>query len=176
MAVTVGIGGSGSGSGKTALACLLLERLRGWGAVKYSPSGLYSLVTDDPVELRQNGKDTARFLEAGAGAALLVLSTPADIGDVLGMALYRLSGMEGVIVEGNGAIEVLKPDIVIFTMGGKEMKKSAHRVLEMADVLIAGHEAGLQAVSSGAARFQAGDIEGYTGHVLRLIDEKKDKR
>lgn len=143
MPITIGIGGSGSGSGKTAFACLLLERLKGWGAIKYTPEAVYSSVIDDPEILGEKGKDTEMFIRAGAAEVLWVRSAPEDLEETLGIALGRLSHLKGIVVEGNSAIEVLKPDIVIFLDRGEkdekdkeELKGSARRAFDAADIVI----------------------------------------
>jgi molybdopterin-guanine dinucleotide biosynthesis protein len=136
----IGVGGSHSGSGKTTLACRLLERLGNWGAIKYTPTQIYSSVTEDPESqeaLEKSDKDTSLMLRAGAAGALWVQSTPEDINETLQVALDRLSELDGIVVEGNSAIEVLKPDIVIFITGESgKFKQSARVALKMADVVI----------------------------------------
>ncbi|MDH5767928.1 MAG: hypothetical protein OEZ31_03100, partial [Nitrospirota bacterium] len=62
----IGIGGAHSGAGKTAYASLILKRLKGWGAIKYTKTSLYSSITDDVKILSEKGKDTKRLLDSGA--------------------------------------------------------------------------------------------------------------
>ncbi|MDO8746684.1 MAG: hypothetical protein Q7J70_03355, partial [Thermodesulfovibrionales bacterium] len=58
--------------------------------------------------------------------------------EVLPIAVDRLTNLRGIIVEGNSAIEFLKPDIVIFVSGrhGGSLKRSAERVLGTADIIL----------------------------------------
>lgn len=136
----IGIGGAHSNSGKTTLACSILEgldELRGWGAIKFTLTELYSAVVDAPETLGEKGKDTARLLSAGAANVVWVQSTPEDLPETLGIAMERLSGLPGIVVEGNSAIEVLKPDIVIFTTTEPgRMKRSSLDILRMADLVV----------------------------------------
>jgi molybdopterin-guanine dinucleotide biosynthesis protein len=129
--VTIGIGGAYSGSGKTHVASCLLEILRGWGAIKYTRTSLYSSITDDPAVLSEKGKDTQRFLDAGAAKVIWVQSPPAELAIVLPMALDMLSSLQGVLIEGNSAVNVLQPDIIIFMCGedSQQFKDSAYKIL-----------------------------------------------
>jgi molybdopterin-guanine dinucleotide biosynthesis protein len=136
MPILIGIGGAGSGAGKTALGELLIKELPHWGLIKEAHDGIYTSVIDDEDVLREEGKDTARYLSSGAEKALLVRSPGGpDLEEALHLATARLSDLDGIIIEGNSAIELLKPDIVIF-ISGKYIKNSAFRVLEMAQVVL----------------------------------------
>lgn len=153
----IGIGGSHSGAGKTAVAETLLKHFneehsafgirhsaknselsRGWGAIKYTKTAFYASIIDNLETLTQESKDTARLINAGAEKALWVQSPSEDLKEVLPMAVDRLSHLRGIIVEGNSAIEFLKPDIIIFVSGrhGSALKRSAERVLETADIIL----------------------------------------
>ena len=136
--VIIGIGGAHSNAGKTTCASLLLENLDGWGAIKYSKTDLYSSITDDPDILGEDNKDTKRFLDAGALRVLWVKSPVNELKDVLPMAVERLSALSGIIVEGNSAIEFLRPDIIIFIFGRQpeRLKKGAKDILSKADAVV----------------------------------------
>jgi molybdopterin-guanine dinucleotide biosynthesis protein len=174
MAFVVGIGGSGSGSGKTTLACQLLRSLRGWGAIKCTPTLLYSSVTDDPETLSRRDKDTGKYLEAGASEVLWVQSTREDLGETLRIAVDRLSHLEGIVLEGNSAIEVLRPDVVIFiSVNGPETeKKSARTVLRSAEVVIF-ETVPPAGIPEKAMAFHKDDREGYIKYIKGMIDERK---
>lgn len=170
----IGIGGGESGSGKTTVACRLLESLKGWGALKCTPVQLYSSVIDDPVILRQKGKDTERFLRAGAEDVLWVQSPAESLTETLGIAVGRLSHLKGIIVEGNSAIEVLRADIVIFISGGPDkLKKSALNILSRADLVIFDREPP-EGTPAGAEKFHQDDIQGYVNCITGIIDGRKD--
>ncbi|HSB52236.1 MAG TPA: hypothetical protein VLD40_06220 [Dissulfurispiraceae bacterium] len=164
--ITIGIGGSESNTGKTTVASALLrlltntspERLSGqgdnapavsllcklkrWGAVKYTRTVLYTSIVVDAAVLKRKGKDTRRLLDAGAEQVLWVQAPPSDLGDVLPMAVDKLSYLDGIIIEGNSAVEFLKPDIVIFLLGSSgTMKPSATHVLGRADIVVVSDEA-----------------------------------
>lgn len=174
MAFIIGIGGSGSGSGKTTVACHLLNRLKGWAAIKCTPTLLYSSVTDDPETLGQKDKDTGKYLEAGASEVLWVQSTRDDLRETLKIAVDRLSHLEGIIVEGNSAIEVLRPDVVIFisVSGPEAEKKSARTVLESAEVVIF-ETVPPAGIPERAKIFQKDDREGYINYVTGIVSKRK---
>ncbi len=154
----VGVGGAHSGIGKTETAAALLKHLtdsnelktkeesgdsllvthKRWGAIKYTRTEFYSSIIDDSSILTEEDKDTARLLEAGADEVLWVQAPPQELKEVLPVALEKLSDLDGIIVEGNSAIEFLKPDIVIFLVDGdrERFKLSAESILESADIII----------------------------------------
>ena len=151
---TIGIAGAHSKAGKTTLAVALLKHLtsgsnlffnigdpprrKRWGAIKYTKTAFYSSIVDDKAIISQKDKDTKRFLDAGAGNVLWVQSPPEGLKEVLPIAISRLSHLDGIIIEGNSAIEFLRPDIVIFLLGAsiKKIKSSAQTMLSQADIII----------------------------------------
>lgn len=188
----IGIGGAGSGSGKTHVACELIRALTESpgastvGALKYTPDNLYTSITDDPGVIGQEGKDTARMSEAGAAEVLLVRSSTQDKQEAMDAAMGRLSAHDVIVVEGNGAIEVLRPDIVVFVTGlpdgevdekvGDEVaggsvslaKPSARGVFKMADVVIYGGGQ-LGHPAQKAKTFRGDESGAYTAHILSLL-------
>lgn len=144
--IIIGVAGAHSGSGKTTYASLFLKELKGWGAIKYTRTAIYSSITNDIETLSIKDKDTKMFLDAGAEKVLWVQSPVPEIKDLLSMAIERLCGLKGILVEGNSAIEFLKPDIIIFIFGKdpKRIKESSRRVLEMAGVVVFDEKPGTQ--------------------------------
>lgn len=174
--VIIGIGGAHSGAGKTTYASLILNRLKGWGAIKYTKTSLYCSLVEDIKVLSEKGKDTKRLLDAGAGKVLWVQSSFSELEEVLPMAVEMLSHLKGVLVEGNSAIEILEPDIVIFVSGieGK-IKKGAEKILKMADVVIF-EKKPPQGIPKNAKRFRRDDVEGVIDFIMGLIKECEDNR
>jgi len=135
--VIVGIGGGYSGAGKTSVVSLILRSFKGWGAIKYTKTSLYSSIVDDLAVISEEGKDTRKFIDAGAEKVLWVKSPYSELSEVLPVAIGMLSHLEGIVMEGNSAIEIVKPDIVIFACGtGEGMKDGAKKILRMADIVI----------------------------------------
>jgi hypothetical protein len=92
------------------------------------------------------------------------------------MAADMLSHLQGVLVEGNSAIEVLKPDIVIFVSGDTaKFKKSADRILQMADILL--FDSKLPAsVPEQTVVFSRNDIDLCVNFVLEIIKKQRNQR
>jgi LAO/AO transport system kinase len=67
-----------------------------------------------------------------------VQSPAEELHEVLPMAIDRLSQLDCIIIEGNSAIEFLKPDVVIFLLGAtaKRIKPSARAVFKHADIIV----------------------------------------
>jgi len=172
----IGIGGAYSGAGKTTVACQIIRALVGDGlsvaAIKCEPDSLYASVTDDPVVINEPGKDTALMKEAGASEVLWIRAPRNEMHEPLGMAMDRLSSHECVIVEGNSAIEVLKPRIVLFVKGVKgdalPEKESARRVLDLSDILINGGQT-LPEEPGDLKKYSRDEAGAYTAHVLSLV-------
>ncbi len=133
------IGGAHSGCGKTTVAEILLRNLEGdWGAIKYTKTAFYSSVTEVTEENDLPGKDTARLRASGAKRVIWVQSPEDQVQEPLQIALNLLSECQGVVVEGNSAIEFLNPDIVIFVFGEDKdrIKPSAERIIPRADIVV----------------------------------------
>ena len=168
----IGIGGGHSGAGKTFIACKILERLKGWGAIKYTNTPLYSSITDNSNILSEEGKDTKRFLDSGAEKVLWVQATSPESEETLLMAAEMLSHLQGIVVEGNSAIEALSPDIVIFVSGDiAKFKKSADRILQRADILLFESKFPLS-VPEHTVEFSKNDIDLCVNFVLGIIKKQ----
>lgn len=135
--VLLGIGGGHSGVGKTTVACKILQKLSGLGAIKYSKTSFYGSITEDIKILSEKGKDTRRFLDSGAEKVLWVRAPFYELPEILPIAVEMLSPLKGIVIEGNSAIEVLTPDITVFVSGPEgKMKAGAEKILRLADVVV----------------------------------------
>jgi LAO/AO transport system kinase len=170
----IGIGGAHSKVGKTTIACQILRRLNGWGAIKYTKTSFYSSIVDNPETLQQENKDTSRLMNAGAQDVLWVQSPSEDIQEVLQIAIDRLSHVRGIIVEGNSAIESLKPEIVIFVSGNGEIKRGAEKILSMANIVIFDKEFPKDTPPT-AAKIRINNEEEYTNFIIRQLKLKTRK-
>lgn len=179
----VGIGGAHSGAGKTTYAALLIKKLKGWGAVKYTKTALYSSIIDDVEILAKEDKDTGIFLSSGAERVLWVQAPASELGDILPQAIERLSDLKGIIVEGNSAIEFLKPDVIIFIWGNdpNRIKESARRMLNTADVLVGKISPEDQLkwklrLDVRVFHKTPDDHEKFTAYVLNMVEKKEQIR
>lgn len=119
------VGGVGSSCGKTSVVELLLTALPGWAAIKVTPSrpeeacpigtccgacqppeGPYEVLTD-PVVLAEPGKDTARYLAAGATEVAWLRALPEALPTALEVAIAAFSDPPGVIVESTTLLPVV---------------------------------------------------------------------
>jgi molybdopterin-guanine dinucleotide biosynthesis protein len=200
--VVVGIGGAHSGAGKTTVGCGIIRSLAAEGisaaAIKCEPDELYTSITDDPDVINQQGKDTALMREAGASEVLWVRAPRGEMQEALDIAMDRLPARGCVIVEGNsaievlagrnrgdnpegaparpedagGAIELLKPLIVLFITGvhgaAPLEKESARRVLAMSHILIHGGRVPPEAPVD-MKKYSREESGAYIAHVLSLI-------
>jgi molybdopterin-guanine dinucleotide biosynthesis protein len=146
----IGIGGAHSSVGKTSLAAAIIGYLTQHpvypfrktprlGAVKYTKTELYASLIEDEFVIKQEDKDTARLSASGATKVLWIKSPSEELGEPLSLALSKLADLDGIVIEGNSAIEFAKPDIVIFISGeSKEnTKASAEMLIRKADIVIA---------------------------------------
>jgi LAO/AO transport system kinase len=171
----IGIGGAHSKVGKTTVACQILKRLHGWGAIKYTKTSFYSSIVDSPDILRQGNKDTSRLINTGAQNVLWVQSPREGLQEVLQVAIDMLSYVKGIVIEGNGAIEVLKPDLVIFVTGDREIKRGAEKTLRIADAVI--FEKNLpEETPMAAAKLHINNEEEYINFVMGFLQLKTKKR
>lgn len=165
----LGIGGAHSGSGKTSVASLILKHLKNWGAIKYTKTSLYSSIIDDITILSEEGKDTRRLLDAGAEKVLWVQSPDTELRELLLMAIEMLSHLKGIIIEGNTAVDVAKPDLVIFVSGSPEkFKENSRKILAHADVVIYDRQLP-SGMKEKSRKFSKDDFEGYINFIQRFI-------
>lgn len=170
--IIIGISGAHSSAGKTTFAILMLQRLKGWGAIKYTKTEIYCSVTDDSDILSEEGKDTKKLLDSHAEKVLWVRSPSAGLKEILPLAVDKLFDLEGILVEGNSAVEILKPDIVVFVSGDKKkFKEGAEKTLSMADVVIYDKEPP-EGTYARAKRFSWSSVEECIEYVMGLVQER----
>ncbi len=169
--IIVGVGGAFSGAGKTTVACSFLRGLKKWGAVKYTKTLLSSVLVDERSVLARSGKDTALLLESGAERVIWLRSPRFRLKGILMEAVSRLSCLEGIVVEGNSAVSLVEPDIVVFVADGDRLKRGAERILAVADIILHGE----RPPSGGkkSARLFRKDDAGFQEYLLNLIDDIK---
>ena len=128
------VSGAHSEIGKTAIAEILLNRLKNWSALKVTvikdgpcprkiscgvcekQSVPFSIVSNTRV-INQKGKDTQRMASAGAKKVLWLKATPGGLKDGLKQALRRFRATPGVVIEGTSILKYLKPDFGIYIYG-----------------------------------------------------------
>jgi molybdopterin-guanine dinucleotide biosynthesis protein len=178
----IAVTGAHSGVGKTTLSSILLKSLRGFGAIKFTKTPLYTSLIDDEAVIKQKGKDTAILLEAGAEKVLWIKSPYDGLHKVLDIAIEKMNGLKGVVIEGNSPLDFLNPSLVIFIIGHNgEVKPSALNAASRADVLVYNSDKIVEAVDlpfakrAGAGSFRMnllekeGEIDEFISHVKNRI-------
>ena len=133
----ISVTGAHSKVGKTTLCSILLKNLKGFGAIKFTKTSLYAKVVDDPEIITQKDTDTGIMSEAGAERVVWVQSPSEKLEDPLNMALSKMTGLKGVIVEGNSPANYMEPDLIIFIIGDDgRVKPSAMEFSKKADIIV----------------------------------------
>jgi len=156
----IGIGGFASNVGKTQLLCEFLRRLPGWEAIKttrghYRSCGkdphrccVSHLLADEPLVLSgraanyDEGKDTARYWDAGATNVHWVIATDGQVERGVKQALERVRA-PGVLVEGNSFAQFVDPDYFLLVASPEvvSVKSSARAALRKASAIYVAREA-----------------------------------
>ncbi len=189
----IGIGGTYSGTGKTTLATAILKyfknlnskrsapcSLNRWGFIKFTKTPSPPLIITDKKILMEKNKDTWRTIKAGASGVLWVKSPRSSIYKVLPESVKRLSHLDGIIVEGNSAIEFLNPDIVIFIFGAykKQWKTGIYKLVSISDIIFYNNEAELPEISKKTKVFcktfsDKKEYKGFFKFFIKLLMKKK---
>ena len=115
------------------------------------------------------------MVDAGAVRVLWVQSPPDELPDILRLAVEMLSGLPGIVIEGNSAVNAIKPDIVVFVSGDPDLsKESAGPLLDMADIVLSVHR-----ISAAITRSRAipdRRLRGLPSSHKRIIEEKSINR
>ena len=135
-AKVVAVSGSRSGSGKTLLAERLLPILGNCAAIKVQTHGDAPLsVVEETVPTQSPGKDTARYLAAGARKAYLVHGA-VDQAETAVHGIIESGDFETVLVESNALACRLQPDLAFFVRANGDAKASAEECERRADIIV----------------------------------------
>ncbi len=110
------VAGKRASIGKTELICKLGSYLKDVLAVKCSLShevNAPQIITDLKI-LMSNGKDTAKYLEAGISKAILIRSNRKDLSLVVKELEHLFNQYRYIFIEGNTIVAFLSPDMVIY--------------------------------------------------------------
>jgi molybdopterin-guanine dinucleotide biosynthesis protein len=120
------VGGAHSGVGKTDLVCRLIERLKNVCAVKCVVSDRIpgaSLVLSKQ-ELEKKGKDTARYIAAGAKRAVMARAPRNELFKIASMLDPIAKKYRYLIIEGNSIVAHINPDHVIYIDDGSSAERT----------------------------------------------------
>ena len=133
----ISVTGAHSKVGKTTLCSILLKNLKGFGAIKFTRTSLYEKIVEDPEIITQKNTDTGIMSEAGTEKVVWIQSPSEKLEDPLNIALGKMTGLKGVIVEGNSPVDYMEPDMIIFIIGDDgQIKPSAVELSKKADIII----------------------------------------
>ncbi len=137
----ISVAGAHTKAGKTTLCSILLKNLSGYGAIKFTKSPIYTSVTDDPETIEQKNTDTAKLSAAGAEKVVWVQSDKEELEEAMDIALGRMHGLKGVIIEGNSPVDFSDPHLLIFIIGKEgQIKPSALGLSKRADIIVINSE------------------------------------
>jgi len=101
-----------------------------------------------------------------------VQSPYSELPVTLPLAAGMFSQVRGILVEGNSAVEVLQPDIVIFIAGDrKKFKESAGNILRMAHIIVFERELPFLSPKD-AITFRKDEKDAFMNSVLELVRER----
>jgi len=180
----ISVTGAHSGVGKTSLCSILLKNLKGFGAIKYTKTVLYSSVIDAPELIQQKDKDTAVLSESGAERVVWIQSPPDELEHALDIAMGTMRGLSGVVIEGNSPLNFLEPDLIVFVVGTDGVvKPSARDALNRADLIVVNIKNTAVALCSALNMFknnvivfkinvkdETGEIDKFIAHVKKYIN------
>lgn len=157
MAIVV-VGGNTRNIGKTSVVAALIARLPEfrWTAFKITQFGHGFCTADghpcacqteeacvaiNPERDAGSGKDTSRFLAAGAERVFWVRTRVGRLADAMPRLREEMAAAANVILESNSVLEFLQPDLYLTVLdpATQDFKDSARRFLSRADaVLVSG--------------------------------------
>jgi len=122
--------------GKTRLIEMLIPCLKDCAAIKavtHEATDLSVVVEDD--SNKSEGKDTGRFLSAGARRAYLISGPPAEVRGAVDEVIAA-GGFDVVVVESNEMARALESDLSLFVKGEGDVKPNARACEELADAIV----------------------------------------
>ncbi len=148
------IGGSRRNSGKTEFACRLISKFTSTieiVALKLSTvfpdekimNGSYFVDSENKIQLfRENsfhsGKDTSRFLNAGAVQSFYLKATDDVISEGIKMFFLQVDSNALIVCESNSLAGVIKPGlfVMVFRENNLNEKKRTEKLMNLADLLV----------------------------------------
>lgn len=146
------VGGTARKVGKTSVVCGIIAGLRDWNwtAVKLTPhQHAHSRPHSNP--------DSARYLQAGAVRSYWIRTPAGAIERALPLLNRILDEGGNVIIESNGAIDLLTPDLALMVVGASvsDLKPTSLRFLECTDAFVQTAGDVPAAATAGRPRFEA---------------------
>jgi hypothetical protein len=149
----VTVSGAYSGVGKTRLIELLLPLMRPAAAVKVRCENRVPAVKREEAPGENAGKDTARYLAAGAERALLLVGRTSEVLALAGELLEEVES-EMVIFETDSLAQALAPDLAFFVSGPGQWKPDAEERRQSADIVVTNAPEDAQTLGNAPGRTQ----------------------
>lgn len=166
----ISITGAHSSCGKTSVAEAVIRGIPiKWGAIKYTRTELYASITDEDHIIEEEGTDTGRIKRAGARHVQWIRSPREGLREILEGAIDRLSGTEGIVVEGNSPAVLLSPDVIIFVFGDDagNVKASAGPLIDKADYILYKEKPSIKTTAKMYNKYSGYDIRRMLDDVIR---------
>jgi len=134
------VGGQARDAGKTSVMCGLIAALceMQWTAVKVSAHG-----HSTGVEVREetnagDGKDSERYLAAGAVRSYYISTAPGGLWRAMPQLLDILAAARNAMVESGSVLEYLRPELALAVLSpaAGEMKASLQRRCDRIDAVV----------------------------------------
>ena len=151
----ISVTGTASGVGKTTVVRFLLQHLDDFSALKITTKHEGSCtrhsdcnicetmvypykVTIDPLQINQEGKDTALFKNAGARKVVWLQTHSECLKTGIGEALTHFGEHDFVLVEGNSFLHTHNADICILVTTPREtkIKRSTRQIISKIDIAV----------------------------------------
>lgn len=161
--------GPHSGCGKTTFVVHLLRHITGLGALKISPAHNEpgtstreaaligkNFFLEDTARLKEPGKDTAMYFEAGAVHVERLRHLPGGLAAGLDAALKRYPPEIPVVVESSSAVKLLTPVAIVLVLRPplREIKPSTRDILSRVTDLVINASKYEEAATAEARRIE----------------------
>jgi len=158
----ISITSTSSGAGKTTLAAFLIRTLGGLNALKITVQHMgacpkeidcdgcpttedfsFKIITDLSI-LSQPGKDTARFLKAGAKKVIWLQTQRKCLETAVRRTLKLFPSRGGLLVEGNSFLGIRKTNFALMIAPPRtvELKPSARKILDRINLFVINKNSG----------------------------------
>jgi hypothetical protein len=134
--LVITVSGSRAGVGKTRLIEMLIPALKDCAAIKAvtHEAGKLSVIVEDDASASP-GKDTGRFLSAGARRAYMIAGSPVEVRGAV-EEIIADGGFGAVVIESNEMARALEGDLSLFVKGEGVPKPNADACEELADAVV----------------------------------------
>lgn len=175
----ISVAGTSSEAGKTTVGVFIIKALRDVCALKVTvrhegscprdkdtscdgcsseEESLFTVITD-PAILSDPGKDTARYLQAGAQKVVWLQTNSECAREGIRKSLKMFDDRAIILIEGNRFIAIRRADLAVMVVPSdlKKVKRSALEIFEKVDLFVINRRPGIpeQAIAATKARLES---------------------